>query len=118
MNTPTERTYAVGDGPVVVQVTVLGGQKGRIAIQLNGQLVAEGMGRVRENLGSGLAGATVEIFTVVNHTASTTPFFVEYQWSGGPSPQTDEDRGDFQTDPDPSFVEPIYRLVSAEGPNA
>lgn len=109
------RTYVVGKGPVTLDVLIGEGQKGKIAILLNGTEVARGDGRVRKQLGSGLAGATVEIFSVVNHTnPQSSRIAVTYRWRGGPQPQEDVDRGDFATDPDPSFIEPTYQLVAAE----
>jgi hypothetical protein len=109
------RTYVVDDGPVTLDVLIGEGQKGKIAIRVNGTEVARGDGRVKKQLGSGLAGATVEIFSVVNHTnPQTTRIAVTCTWRGGPQPQTDVDRGDFTTDPNPSFIEPTYQLVAAE----
>jgi hypothetical protein len=109
------RTYIVDDGPVTLEVVIGEGQKGRISIVVDGKEVVRGDGRVRKQLGSGLAGATVEIFTVVSHTnPQSSRLEVSCIWSGGPQPQTDIDRGDFNTDPDPSFVEPIYELAAAE----
>jgi hypothetical protein len=112
---PGPRTYTVDDGAVTLEVVIGEGQKGTAAILLNGTEVARGQGRVMKNLGSSLAGATVEIFSVVNHTnPDTTRISVTYRWRGGPAPQTDVDSGDFSTDPDPTFIEPTYHLVSAE----
>ncbi len=112
---PGPRTYAVHDGAVTLEVVIGEGQKGMAAIVLNGTEVARGQGRVMKNLGSGLAGAIVEIFTVVNHTnPDTTRISVTYRWRGGPAPQTDVDSGDFSTDPDPSFIEPTYHLAPVE----
>jgi hypothetical protein len=112
---PGPRTYVVDDGAVTLEVVIGEGQKGMAAILLNGAEVARGQGRVVKNLGSGLAGATVEVFSVVNHTnPDTTRISVMYKWRGGPSPQTDVDSGDFSTDPDPTFIEPTYHLVGGE----
>lgn len=115
MSTQEPRTYRIGDGPVTLEVVVGEGQKGRIAILLNGDEVARGDGRVRKVLGAGLDGATVEIFAVVSHTnPQTTRISVTHSWSGGPAPQQDVDSGDFASDPDPTFVEPAYHLLRAE----
>lgn len=108
------RTYVVDDSPVTLEVVIGEGQKGFAAIVLNGEEVARGEGRVKKNLGSGLGGSTVKVFTVVNHTnPDTTRISVTCKWRGGPESQTDVDRGDFSTDPDPSFIEPEYQLVRA-----
>lgn len=107
------RTYVVDEGPVTLEVLVGEGQKGKIAILVNGDEVARGDGRVKKQLGADLQGATVEIFSVVSHTnPQTTRIAVTYTWRGGLAPRTDVDRGDFATDPDPSFIEPTYRLVA------
>lgn len=111
MSSQEPRTYLIGDGPVTLEVVVGEAQKGRIAVLLNGNEVARGDGRVRKVLGSGLDGATVEVFSVVSRTGPTPRISVRYRWSGGPQAQMDEDTGDFTTDPDPSFVEPTFRLV-------
>jgi hypothetical protein len=115
MSTQEPRTYGVGDGPVTLEVVIGEGQKGKIAILLNGAEVARGDGHVRKVLGSGLDGAVVEIFSVVSHTnPQTTRISVTHTWSGGPEARQDVDRGDFATDPDPTFVEPTYQLLRAE----
>ena len=115
MTTQEPRTYRIGDGPVTLEVLIGEGQKGKIAILLNGDEVARGDGHVRKVLGSGLGGAVVEIFCVVSHTNSeNTRISVTHTWSGGPDPRQDVDRGDFATDEDPTFVEPTYQLLRAE----
>jgi hypothetical protein len=115
MSTQEPRTYRIGDGPVTLEVVIGEGQKGRIAVLLNGTEVARGDGHVRKVLGAGLDGGVVEIFSVVSHTnPQTTRISVTHTWSGGPAPQQDVDSGDFASDPDPTFVEPTYQLLRAE----
>src|SRR5687768_13216944 len=111
MSSQEPRTYLIDNGPVTLEVMIGEGHKGRIAVLLNGDEVARGDGRVRKVLGAGLDGATVEIFSVVSRTGPQPRISVIYRWSGGPRPQQDVDTGDFSTDPDPSFIEPTFRLV-------
>ncbi|HEU4884886.1 MAG TPA: hypothetical protein VFT45_21690 [Longimicrobium sp.] len=117
MSSQEPRTYPIGDGPVTLEVLIGEGQKGRIAVLLNGAEVARGDGHVRKILGAQLDGAVVEIFSVVSHTnPQSTRISVTHTWSGGPAPQQDVDSGDFATDGDPAFVEPTYHLLRTEQP--
>lgn len=114
MSSQEPRTYLIGDGPVRLEVVSGSAQKTKIAVRLNGTEVARDKGSVTVDFQPPLDGARVEIFAVVSHTGPTTPFSVTHTWTGGPEPREDVDEGDFATDPDPSFVEPIYHLLRAE----
>lgn len=112
----TDRQYAVtpSSDNVVLIVTLGEGQLGSAAIVLNGEEIARGSEQVRADLGpaSSLRNATVKVFSRINRTsASTSRFSVSYDWSGGRSPQTDVDDGDFTVSGDPAQVKATYVLA-------
>lgn len=87
-----QRTYTVGDGPVVVEVTVGEGQLGTPVVLIDDRFVQPsnpGHGTPRFELGAGpaLRGRTADVVTTVNVTnPSTTRTCVTHRVTGGPEP--------------------------------
>jgi hypothetical protein len=86
--------YASGGRDVVLEVVVGEGQQGEIRVRHDGEIVAEGSGRVRAKIRPGTG--SVRVKAIVNHTnKNTTAATITYRFSGGPAPDAFRGDGDF-----------------------
>jgi hypothetical protein len=94
MSTRTSGDYQTGGQDAVLRVTVGEGQKGRVRIRHNGEVVAEGSGKVQAELVPGRG--EVRVVATVNHTnKKTNAASVTYEFSGGAVPDSFQGEGDF-----------------------
>jgi hypothetical protein len=109
----TQGTYIVGPGAVTLDATIGEGNTGFISILLNGNEVATGNDGARADLGPGdlLRGSEVEVFARVSQMSPSPRSSLTYDWNGGPAPQTDIARGNFQVNGEPTPYHAIYRLA-------
>ncbi len=87
-----QRTYTVGDGPVVLEATVGEGQFGTTVVLIDDRFIQpaeqrNGYARFELGAGAALRGKTADVVTTVNATnPSTMRTCVTHRLSGGPAP--------------------------------